>query len=142
MTGNQSDTTIDEPNSTDTDPSSPTDSTGAEPSGTPASPGTVQSRHGGSGDETTPRDDQPGAVASGFESSMTRYLFWGAFGLLSVLAVVATAGLYVSVSSTIDVWIGSDYEPVFRALFNLVVVLVCALGLSLLLRRIDISGST
>lgn len=127
---------------TDTESSSPTDGTDAGVSSTPASTGAVRSEPGGSGSGVAPTDDRTGAGESGFDSAMDRYLFWGAFGLLSILAVVATAGLYTSVSSAIDVWVASDYEPIVRALFNLVVVLTCALGLSVLLRRIDVSEST
>jgi hypothetical protein len=88
----------------------------------------------------TAGDDGDHSAESDLNSAMKRYAIWGAFGLLSIVAVVATVGLYTSVSAAIDVWISSDYQPVFRALFNLVVVLVCALGLSVLIRRIDVPG--
>ncbi|PSQ33475.1 hypothetical protein BRD09_00740 [Halobacteriales archaeon SW_10_68_16] len=68
---------------------------------------------------------------------LSTYLLWGAVVVLFVLAVVATAGLYSSVGRVIDIWIAPDFQPLFRAAFNLAVVLVCAAGLSVLLRRVD-----
>jgi hypothetical protein len=35
-------------------------------------------------------------------------------------------------------WVSADFRPVFRMLFNLAVVLLAVLGLSVLLRRSDI----
>ncbi|PSQ58964.1 MAG: hypothetical protein BRD23_05530 [Halobacteriales archaeon SW_9_67_25] len=68
---------------------------------------------------------------------LSTYLVWGAVAVLFVLAVVATAGLYSSVGRVIDIWIAPDYQPVFRAAFNLAVVLACVAGLSVLVRRLD-----
>lgn len=87
----------------------------------------------------TETGDDPGRFSlsgSGYER-MTTTLFWGAFGLLALLAVVATVSLYTSVSTIIDVWVAPDYRPVFRAAFNLAVVLACAIGLSLLVDRLN-----
>ncbi len=85
--------------------------------------------------DTGEADDGPSlAERSG---KLPTYLVWGAVVVLFALAVVATAGLYSSVGRVIDIWIAPDYQPLFRAAFNLAVVLACAAGLSVLLRRVD-----
>lgn len=69
---------------------------------------------------------------------IVRYLYWGAFLLLSILATVALVGFYSSAMNSIDIWISEDFEPIFRMLFNLAVILATILGISVLLRRLDI----
>jgi hypothetical protein len=63
------------------------------------------------------------------------YVRWGALLALGVLAVVAAAGLYGSLSSIISVWIGERYRPIARAVFNFGVLCVAAAGMAVLLRR-------
>lgn len=156
MSDEPSDSTTDESNSetttnaessftadiTDTESSAPTDTD--DGSSTTESPG-ARSSESDSSDGWGSEADDPGhetGVPSARGRPVTTYLFWGAFGLLSVMAVVAIIGFYNSVSSAIDVWIASDYQPIFRSIFNLVVLLVCALGLSLLVRQMGIPEST
>jgi len=69
---------------------------------------------------------------------MLRHLSWGLFGLLSLFGILAAIGLYMSVMDIIDIRVSPDFGPVFRMLFNLTVVLIAVLGLSVLLRRFDI----
>jgi uncharacterized membrane protein YhaH (DUF805 family) len=61
-------------------------------------------------------------------------MFWAAFGLLGLLTAVALFGFYTSVTRVINIWITDQYQPIFNAVFNLVVVLACLVGLSLLVR--------
>lgn len=157
MTDNASDPTADDSDSTATTDTETTtlddDTVGEAPlSDSPTEqsdssderpdPGPARAESTATWGDGTADDRDSTTVDSGFGPTVRRYLFWGTFGLLSVLAVVATAGLYMSASSAIDVWITDDYEPIFRALFNLVVVLVCAVGLSVLVRRIDVTEAT
>lgn len=72
------------------------------------------------------------------KETMVRYLYWGAFLGLSLFGAVAVVGFYSSVMNIIDIWISPDFKPVFRMLFNLTVVLIALLGLSVLVRRLDI----
>jgi hypothetical protein len=72
------------------------------------------------------------------KEKMVRYLYWGAFGLLFLAGAAAAVGFYFSVMDLIDIWVAADFKPVFRMLFNLAVVLVTVLGLSVLVRRSDI----
>jgi hypothetical protein len=86
-------------------------------------------------------DDDASAVAPGRASGLgagklTTYLLWGAIAGLAVLAVVAAAGLYTSLSSLIDVWIGDRYRPLARAVLNFAVLCAAAAGIAVLLRRL------
>ena len=65
----------------------------------------------------------------------THYLYWGAFVTLLVLALLSTVRFYLSASDAIGIWVAPDFVPVFQAVFNLAVVLGCAVGLSVLVRR-------
>jgi hypothetical protein len=87
------------------------------------------------------RDADASAVAPGRASGLgagklTTYLLWGAIAGLAVLAVVAAAGLYTSLSSLIDVWIGDPYRPLARAVLNFAVLCAAAAGIAVLLRRL------
>jgi len=67
--------------------------------------------------------------------AVASYLRWGGLLALGVLAVVAAAGLYGSLSAVIDVWVADRYQPFARALFNFGVLCVAAAGIVVLLRR-------
>lgn len=64
------------------------------------------------------------------------YLQWGLLALFVVFALVAAVGLYSNVGRIIRVWVAQDYRPVFHAAFNLLVLLVAALGVRMVLRRL------
>lgn len=57
-------------------------------------------------------------------------LYRGALALFVLLAVVAVVQLYASVGATIDRFIAHEYRPLFRAAFNLAVLLVAGIGIS------------
>ena len=59
----------------------------------------------------------------------------GAVVAFVLLAVVAGVGLYTSLSSVIDVWVGDRFQPVARAVFNFAVLCVAGVGIGLVLRR-------
>lgn len=65
------------------------------------------------------------------------YLHWGALAGFALLAVAATLQLYGSATRAIRIWVSPDFQPVFVAAFNLVVLLVAAIGISLVLRRLN-----
>lgn len=73
------------------------------------------------------------------KTKMLRYLYWGGFALLFLFGAFAGWGFYRSIMRVIDIWVSSDFQPIFRALFNLTVVLVSVLGLSMLIRRMDVA---
>ncbi|MFT4885015.1 MAG: hypothetical protein ACI8U4_002534 [Natronomonas sp.] len=64
------------------------------------------------------------------------YLMWGALVGLGILAVVATAGLYGSLSAIIDVWVARRYQPFARSALNFAVLCVAAAGIVVIARRL------
>lgn len=69
---------------------------------------------------------------------MLRYGYWGAFVLLFLFGIVTTVRAYTSMMQIIDIWVAADFEPVFRLLTNVAVTLIVVLGLSVLIRRMDL----
>ncbi|WP_137285083.1 hypothetical protein [Halorussus salinisoli] len=63
-------------------------------------------------------------------------LYRAALGLFTLLAVVAVIQLYASVNATINTFISHQYRPLFRAAFNLVVLLVAGIGISWSVREL------
>lgn len=82
--------------------------------------------------ETAETDEQPEDARSRIE----RYVRYGALAGLSLLALVALLQFYFAVSNTIRVWVASEYRSLFMALFNLVVLLMAATGISWQLRAL------
>lgn len=81
-------------------------------------------------------DRRAGSTAGGpAKGTMRRYLYWGAFVLLALFGLFAAVSLYQSVMEIIEIWVSADFRPIFRMLFNLIVVLLAVLGLSVLIRR-------
>ncbi|WP_123534185.1 hypothetical protein [Halosimplex salinum] len=78
------------------------------------------------------RNDRDGGGGRDIRS----YVQWAAFGILCLLALVATFRFYFAASEAIRVWFSPDFVPVFQAVFNLVVLVASAVGISLLVRRI------
>lgn len=68
--------------------------------------------------------------------TLVDYVEWAAFAILCLLALVATFRFYFAASEAIRVWFSADFVPVFQALFNLVILVAAALGISILVRRI------
>lgn len=64
-------------------------------------------------------------------------LYRGALVLFTLLAVVAVVQLYGSVNATINTFISHKYRPLFRAAFNLVVLLVAGIGISWTVRELS-----
>jgi len=82
-------------------------------------------------DDSVDEDD-----ANGSSRSIAVYAQWAVFAILTLVALIATLQFYFSASSAIDTFVTERYRPLFRAAFNLVVVLACGLGLSVLVRRL------
>lgn len=55
---------------------------------------------------------------------------------LTLLALVATFRFYFAVSSAIDLWVAREFRPLFQAAFNLVVLLLAAIGISWEVRKV------
>ncbi|MFC7138250.1 hypothetical protein ACFQMA_23630 [Halosimplex aquaticum] len=84
------------------------------------------------------RSTDGGATATGEPEGrdLLAYVEWAAFGILCLLALVATFRFYFAASEAIRVWFSADFVPVFQAVFNLLVLVASALGISVLVRRI------
>jgi len=80
--------------------------------------------------------DAGSAVLDDDGSSLVGYVEWAAFVILCLLALVATFRFYFAASTAIEIWFNRDFVPIFQAVFNLVVLLACGIGISLLVRRL------
>ncbi|MFC6976387.1 hypothetical protein ACFQL1_19615 [Halomicroarcula sp. GCM10025709] len=103
-----------------TDPTPDPDDTTASPAESPVTD---------DADGTTDTADSGGR-------SIARYAQWAAFGILVLVALVASLQFYFAASAAVNEFVTRRYRPLFRAGFNLVVVLVAATGISLLVRRL------
>ncbi|WP_158853929.1 hypothetical protein [Halorhabdus sp. CUG00001] len=80
--------------------------------------------------------DDPGrAVTDDRAGKIVEYLELGAVAVLALLSIIAVFGAYTSAMGAIDTWVAREYESIFRAVFNLVVLGLVAIGLSVLVRR-------
>lgn len=79
--------------------------------------------------------DENAAEADIISATMQRYLYRGAFVALALFGLFAATQFYLNASRTITVWVADDYRPLFQAAFNLVVVIACGLGLTVLVER-------
>jgi len=64
------------------------------------------------------------------------HLLRAALLVLSVLAVVALFQFYTSANAAIGEWIGREFRSLFRAAFNLLVLLAAGIGISLVVREL------
>lgn len=64
------------------------------------------------------------------------YLLKGALVVLVLIAVFALFQFYTSMVATINEWVAPEFRPVFRAAFNLVVLLAAGIGISLTVREL------
>jgi len=91
-------------------------------------------------------DTQTGAQPSdqspdGGESTVRRYVNYAILAVLLLLAFVAVVQFYLATGSAINTWITPEYRSLFRALFNLAVLLAVGAGVAYQLRRMDLGGS-
>lgn len=76
--------------------------------------------------------DEPAADGRDVRDLLLR----GALLVLSVLAVVALFQFYTSANAAIGEWIGPEFRSLFRAAFNLLVLLATGIGISLVVREL------
>jgi hypothetical protein len=81
-------------------------------------------------------DAGPDTDSDGGGRSIAVYAQWVAFGILVLVALIASLQFYFAASAAVNEFVTRRYRPLFRAGFNLVVVLVAATGISLLARRL------
>ena len=80
----------------------------------------------------------PGPAADD-EMGLLEQLQWGALILLTVAAVWTAAQFYRSTTRAIEIWVGTGYQPLVMAAFNLALLLGAVAGVARLARRL---GST
>jgi len=85
--------------------------------------------------EANPDTEIPDESTPDFE--IRTNLYRAALGLFALLALVAVVQLYASVTATINTFIADQYRPLFRAAFNLVVLLVSGIGISWCVRELS-----
>jgi uncharacterized membrane protein YqjE len=85
--------------------------------------------------EANPDTEIPDESTPDFE--IRTNLYRAALGLFALLALVAVVQLYASVNATINTFIADQYRPLFRAAFNLVVLLVSGIGISWCVRELS-----
>ncbi|QLC34022.1 hypothetical protein EFA46_007330 [Halarchaeum sp. CBA1220] len=69
--------------------------------------------------------------------SLVRVARWLGIAIAGVLALVAAVNLYTTVGTLIGVWASARYQPLFRAGFDVVVLLVAAAVVVRLARDAD-----
>ena len=79
--------------------------------------------------------DSPQPTDTGRDIDTQQYLYRGGLALLGLIATVALFRFYLNVSRAISTFVTPEYEPLFQAAFNLVVLLVAVLGGSVVLRK-------
>lgn len=88
-------------------------------------------------DETGEVPDADGAGPLGTDASRVRTLLnYGLLAGLLVLALVAAVGFYTAVSGAISTWVSREWRPLFRAAFNLAVLLLAGAGIAWQARRL------
>ena len=70
--------------------------------------------------------------------NLRRYTQLVAFGGLSLLALIAVIRLYMASARAISIWISPDFEPLFQAGFNLVILIFAVAGISMLGQRLTV----
>lgn len=84
-------------------------------------------------DPDAERDDATGRVAP---EDLVQYLEYAALAGFALFALVGAVGLYTSLGRVIGVWVAGEFQPVFRAGLNLLVLLIAVAGLSTVVRRL------
>lgn len=94
-------------------------------------------------DDSTTSSSSSGGSARG-NASRTRddasdvrgLILRAALVVLGFVAVVALVQFYTSAVAVIGEWVGREYRALFRAAFNLVVLLAAGIGISLVVREL------
>jgi hypothetical protein len=143
MTEDTTEPTEDAPNGDDGRPAddesnagdrSPTDR-GAGPDQGPADD-TVTAPEGAVETAPTGQAEGSGELADDDGRDLVTLVEWAAFGVLCLLALVATFRFYFATSNAIRIWFSRDFVPIFQAVFNLLVLVASGIGISVLVRRL------
>ncbi|GGL30324.1 hypothetical protein GCM10009037_12510 [Halarchaeum grantii] len=80
---------------------------------------------------------EPAGSTDSTGRSLVRVARWLGIAIAGVLALVAAVNLYTTVGTLIGVWASARYQPLFRAGFDVVVLLVAAAVVARLARDAD-----
>lgn len=80
--------------------------------------------------ESNPDRSGRSTTTSTSTTDVRRYLQYALLAGLSLLAFVAALQFYVNAAAAIDQWIAAEYRSLFKAAFNLVVLLVAGAGIA------------
>lgn len=88
--------------------------------------------------EQSDRPERPAATSDRTTAeTLKRYLNYAVLAGLILVALVSVFQLYSAVTRTINTFVTPEYRAPFLAAFNLAVLLVAALGVSLQLKRLQ-----
>jgi uncharacterized membrane protein len=96
---------------------------------------TVDDAEAGDEDAGRENDAEAGDEDDGGRN-VRRYANYAILLVLGLLAFVAVVRLYLTVSDVIATWVTDEYRSLFQAAFNLVVLLLTGVGISIQLRRL------
>lgn len=69
--------------------------------------------------------------------TIRQYLLKGALGLLVLVGVVATFRFYASATEAIDVLVAEQFQPIFQAVFNLILLLAVGIAIVQVIRKLE-----
>lgn len=83
-----------------------------------------------------PDADIEGDSDEAFATRIRRYIDYAVLAGLLLLGLIAVLQFYLNASQTISTWVNPEYRAPFQAAFNLVILFVAGLGISIQLRRL------
>ena len=78
------------------------------------------------------------ASAKNMEKKKTtpeEYFRWSVFGITMLLLFIATIQFYFSMEDVISTWFEHQYAPLFRSIYNLVIIVLCVYIIKLFVFR-------
>lgn len=88
--------------------------------------------------ESTPTTDPHRATTETTDSTdLMELLYKAALAGLVLLAAIAALQFYLSGSRAISIWVTREYEPLFQAAFNLVLLLLAGIGITWVVGRLN-----
>lgn len=98
----------------------------AEPVGEPAESGAPPKAAGAGG-----------STGGGTDVEQIRqHILKGALGVLVIVGLVATFQFYASATEAINVFVSKEFQPVFQAVFNLIILLAVGIGIVQVVREL------
>jgi hypothetical protein len=90
--------------------------------------------------ESDPSTPEPSEESTDEGRDIRDLLLRGVLVVLGLVAVVALFQFYTSALAVINEWIAREYRALFRATFNLVILVASIIGISLVVRELTRSS--